>query len=73
MGTLDLFTGKRLQKFVTDHRQKTGQLPTHQDLMANGFAEEVIKDGLKQKIIEEFYVSLSTGTVVKGYKLYSAE
>jgi len=71
MSKLDLFTEKRLKKFIEEFRTKTGQLPTLKDLADNGFKGETVKLGLKTKIIEELYVNLSNGSVVKGYKLRS--
>jgi hypothetical protein len=70
MQSLDLFTRRRIQKFIEDFRRKTGQLPTLRNLKEEGgFAEEVVKLALKNKMIDEFYVTLSNGTIVKGFKL----
>jgi hypothetical protein len=65
---IDLFTQKRLVRFVEDHRSKSGQLPTFGDLENAGFARELVKEALRVKVLEEFYVTLTNGTVVKGFK-----
>lgn len=70
---LDLFTKTRLERFVRDFRTKNGQLPTLQDLAKNGFDKATVTKGLKEKVIEEFYVTLSNGTVVKGFKVNSGD
>lgn len=66
---LDLFTRKRLERFVADFRKKSGVLPTLQDFDQAGFSDEAIKLALKEKVIEKFYVTLTNGTIMKGYKL----
>lgn len=66
---LDLFTRRRLVRFVEDFRIRTGQLPTRQDLRDGGFDEERVKQALKEKVIEEFFVTLTSGTIVKGFKI----
>ena len=69
MTPLDPFTQRRLRKVIEDFRAKSGQLPTHANLIENGFDHDAIKAALKGGVIEEFYVTLTNGTVVKGYKL----
>jgi hypothetical protein len=64
-----VFTRKRLAKFVENFREKSGQLPTLRDLEEGGFGGEVVKAAIKGRVIEEFYVTLTSGTIVKGYKL----
>ena len=66
--SLDLFTRKRLVRFVEDHRAKSGELPTYGDLERAGFDRTLVKDAVRQKVIEEFYLTLTNGTVVKGFK-----
>jgi hypothetical protein len=66
---LDPFTRRRLVRFVGEFRAKQGQLPTLQDLGREGFSGDQIKAAIKEKCIEEFYVTLTSGTIVKGYKL----
>jgi hypothetical protein len=68
---LDLFTRRRLEKFVSEHRGQNGELPTLRDLADHGFGEETVKIAIKTNLIEEFYVTLTNGVIVKGYKLSS--
>lgn len=68
---LDPFTRRRLVRFIEDFRTRSGQLPTLNDLEGNGFDGERIKEALKEKVIEEFYVTLTNGTIMKGYKTSS--
>ncbi len=68
---LDPFTRRRLVRFIEDFRTRSGQLPTHNDLEGNSFDGELIKSAIKEKVIEEFYVTLTNGTIVKGYKICS--
>jgi hypothetical protein len=72
MSRLDPFTRRRLLRFVEDFRARSGQLPTSNDLAKEGFDDTCIKAALKEKLIEEFYVTLTSGTIVKGYKLSSS-
>jgi hypothetical protein len=69
MAKLDPFTERRIVKFVADFRSHQGQLPTLQDLSKNGFDEDLVKLALKSRILEEFYVTLTNGSIVKGYKV----
>lgn len=66
--SIDLFTRKRLVRFVEDYRLKSGQLPTFADLEKAGFDRAMVKEAERLKIVEEFYVTLTNGTVVKGFK-----
>ena len=66
---MDPFTQKRLMKFVVEHRAKTGELPMLTDFEKGGFAREQVKRAEKLGLIEEFYVTLTSGTIRKGYKL----
>jgi hypothetical protein len=66
---LDLFTRRRLQKAIKETRVKTGELPTRKDLLQQGFTEETIESGIRSKTIEEFYVTLTSGTIVKAFKV----
>ena len=44
-------------------------MPTLKDLETNGFDGDRIKQALKEKVIEEFYVTLTNGTIVKSFKI----
>jgi hypothetical protein len=69
MSKLDLFTERRILKFIGDHRAQQGSLPTLKDLDAAGFSKEIVDAAIKQELIEMFYVTLTNGSVVKGYKI----
>lgn len=66
---MDVFTRERIKRFIREHRARTGQLPTLGDLDEHGFSEDLVKTALKKGLIERFYVTLTNGTVVKGFKL----
>ncbi len=66
---MDPFTCRRLERFVEDFRGKNGQFPTLRDLETGGFDRDLVKEALKQQVLEEFYVTLTNGTIVKGFKL----
>jgi hypothetical protein len=66
---MDTFTQRRLIRAVENIRSETGQLPTLKDFEAQGFDKEAVKAALKLGLIEEFYVTLTSGSVVKGFKL----
>ena len=42
---------------------------TLKDLDEAGFDRTLVNDAVRSKAIEEFYVTLTNGTVVKGYKI----
>lgn len=65
---LDPFT-QRLLKFIEDFRARSGVLPTLQDLGQAGFDRDCVEQAVRQQLIEQFYVTLTSGTVVKGYKV----
>ncbi len=71
MKPLDPFTRKRIQKFIEEFRSASGQLPTLKSLEEGGFSKEVVDRAIDEKTIEQFYVTLTNGTIVKGYKLCS--
>ena len=50
---------------------QSGQMPTLSDLGKQGFDKSIVEAALKDGILEEFYVTLTSGTIVKGYKLRS--
>ncbi len=65
---MDPFTQKRITKFIQDFRKGSGQLPTIKDLETAGFDRTNIDKAVKLKLIEEFYITLTNGTVVKAFK-----
>jgi hypothetical protein len=70
MSRIDPFTRRRLEKFVTDFREHSGVLPTLSDLAKAGFDKQKVDSAIKDQILVEFYVTLTSGTVLKGYKLH---
>lgn len=68
---MDAFSLKRLQKFVGEHREKTGELATIQDIERAGFSSDDIAFAEKKKAIESFYVTLTNGVIKKAYKVKS--
>ena len=68
MSKMDPFTQRRLLKFISDYRKK-GELPTLRDLESEGFSKEAIDSAVRDKIIEMLYVTMTNGSVVKGYKI----
>lgn len=66
---LDPFTSKRITRFIEDHRKASGSLPTLKDFETAGFARKLIDQAVRKDLIEQFYVMLTNGTVVKGYKI----
>lgn len=71
MPKLDPFTRRRLVKFVDNFRQNRGQLPVLSDCEAGGFDKVTVDQAVKEKVIGEFYVTLTSGAIVKGYKSIS--
>ncbi len=69
MAKVDPFTQRRAVKFVEEFRASTGQLPTLQDLEKTHLTKDVVELLIKDQVLEEFYVTLQSGTVVKGYKI----
>jgi hypothetical protein len=67
---LDPFTRKRLERFVTEFRERTGILPTLKDFADGGFSRGQVDDAIHDEILVELYVTLTNGTIVKGYKLH---
>ena len=66
---LDPFTEKRLTRFIEEYRKKSGQLPTLKDFEAVGLGKETVELAVKQEMIEQFYVTLTTGTILKCFKI----
>jgi hypothetical protein len=66
---MDSFTQKRLVKFVGDFRAKSGTAPTLKDFEQAGLSKELVEDAVHKDILEMFYINLTSGSVVKTYKL----
>jgi hypothetical protein len=68
---MDVFTGKRITRFIEEFRKAGGTLPTLKDFEAAGFPKDLIDTAVRKNLIELFYVTLTNGTIVKGYKIKS--
>jgi hypothetical protein len=68
----DTFTLRRLARCVAEFREKKAQLPTLKDLEEQGFDVRTIDFAVRQKVVKELYVTLTTGAIVKAYKPGSA-
>ena len=66
---MDLFTQKRIVRFVEEFRKKSGKMPCLKDFEASGFDRERVELAVKDKVLEQFYVTLTSGTVVKTFKI----
>jgi hypothetical protein len=66
---MDPFTARRLTRFVQDHRQRTGQLPTLKDFEEQGVDRKTVDQAVREKVLAQFYVTLTNGTVLKGYRV----
>ena len=67
--SMDPFTIRRLKKFLESFRNTSGKLPTLPDFESAGFAPELVESATKDGVIEKFFIKLTNGTVMKGYKL----
>ena len=69
MPKVDPFTLKRLCRFITEHRQNKGLFPTLKDLNDQGFSKAEVDQAARDKIIVEIPVTMTNGSIVKGYKV----
>jgi hypothetical protein len=68
VGAADLFTLRRLAKFVETFRHQVGQFPALKDLEEEGYSRSLVQSAVRKKLIKEWYVTLTSGAIVKGYK-----
>lgn len=66
---MDALTRQRVRRFVSDFRTRTGQLPTLKDFAAAGFDKKAVERCVRDKVLQEMYVTLTNGVIVKGYKV----
>lgn len=66
---MDPFTKKRVIRFVEEFRKRTGLLPTLHDFEQDHFSEDLVKEAMKEKLLEQFYITLTNGSIVKTYKV----
>ena len=62
------FTERRLVQFADTFRERHGQLPTLADFEAGGFPAEWVEGAVKKKQLVSLYVTLTNGSIVRGYK-----
>jgi hypothetical protein len=65
----DAFLLKRLCKAVQTHREEAATLPTLADLEKRGFPKNLVLLAVKEKMLIELYGNLTSGAVVKVYRL----
>lgn len=66
---MDAFTTRRLMKFIEKHREHHGTLPMLADLEREGFTKPAVERAERDGLIEQFYVTLTDGSIRKGYKI----
>jgi hypothetical protein len=66
---MDTFTQKRLIRFVEKFRLETGQLPVLNDFAKEGFDKACVQKAESLQLIEQFYITLTDGSIRKGYKI----
>ena len=67
--SLDQITKRRILNFIREFKTKTGELPTFRDLEEARFSDEIVKQAVKDGLIEELFVTLTSGTIVKGFRV----
>ena len=67
--SLDQITKRRILNFIRGFKTKTGELPTFRDLEEGRFGEDIVKQAVKDGLIEELFVTLTSGTIVKGFRV----
>ncbi len=68
MAKLDSFTLHRIIRFARTFRESRGQLPTGADFEKEGISSEQLDRAVKEQALEQLYVTLTNGAIVKGYK-----
>jgi hypothetical protein len=68
---MDPFTQKRLLRTIEKHREERGDLPLLADLEAAGFSKSQVEWAERRGLIEQWYVTLTDGSIRKGYKVSS--
>lgn len=61
----------RLCREVLRHREVHATLPTLRDLEKAGFSKDIVDGAVKAGRLVELYVPMTTGALVKGYKVVS--
>ena len=66
---MDPFTQKRLLKWIERFRTETGELPTLAEFASVGFDKSAVEKAERLELIEQFYITLTDGSIRKGYKV----
>lgn len=66
---MDPFTRKRITRFVENFRAESGQLPSLSDFEKAGFEKKWVELAVKEELLEQFYVTLTNGTIIKTFKI----
>lgn len=69
MSRIDTFTSKRITRFVEEFRARSGQLPTLQDFEKSQIPRSTVDQAVREEILEQAYVNLTNGPMVKGYRV----
>lgn len=68
-GLMDAVTKTRLKKSIITHREKSATFPSLKELEQYGFTKKQVELGVKNKIIEQLYATLTSGAVIKVFKV----
>ena len=68
---LDQLSLTRIKKKILEHRQKHATFPTLKELEQYGFEKKKIEQAVKEEVLEQLYVNLTSGATVKVYKVKS--
>ena len=66
---LDPFTARRITRFIEEHRRAQGQLPTLKDFENQGIPRATVDQAVRENLLEQLYINLTNGPMVKGYKV----
>jgi hypothetical protein len=66
---IDPFTKKRIVRFIEEFRTRMGHMPSLTDFEASYIDHTVVDRAVRDGLLEQLYVTLTNGTVVKGYKV----
>ena len=69
MAKIDSFTSRRISRFVEEHRKRSGQLPTLQDFEKSQIPPTTVDQAVREGLLEQAYINLTSGPMVKGYRL----
>ncbi|MSP18742.1 MAG: hypothetical protein EXR74_04140 [Bdellovibrionales bacterium] len=62
-------TKTRLKKSIISHRERCATFPSLKELEEYGFTKKQVEFGVKDKIIEQLYATLTSGAIIKVFKV----